>query len=505
MSAGRWVRCALGIAGFGLAGCMEYSAGDLAQSPQELDDEPAPALIRIDVLPSQALDADGEFRVLSRTFGPREILGETDLGTLQLSGPVEIRGQVVGETVTPHASGGELPHVVEPVAAEVTIRRSGSVQQYVTRTDELGRFGSIIVPQDTYDLSIVPDDPAVPAYTQRLRVGQQPSFQDVFLDYGAAIWGRVVDAYGSPLTQVAVYVVDEDGVQSQPTYTDADGRYVLRVAPHGEYEVVAAGRASGREPQLTTPSVPVDDFGAEVDFVYENLSPVFRSGTVTDKHGAPLDDVIVRYTSEQLDGYADGTARLVVQTATFNGNFDVRLIAGTYQVELLPPTADNPADDRSPLLLTDQVLEGSPEVGPLVLAPFVEVGGIVHAAETPVPEARVSCQEEGFGQRTWSTYADADGLYSLQLPQVPVTCSVTPPGTRRLDLALTRTSFDAGAVGGFQNLTLVRGTRLTGKVETQGGGEPHAVVEVRTSAGQLLGSTLTEEDGYFELRVHLPY
>lgn len=486
--------------------CSEHAMSadndELADTAERDDD--AELTVRIDVLPTAQLDADGEFQVLPRTEGPFTLNGDLDAGTITLFRPAVLEGEVFGAFVTPFASGGQLPAVEQPVPARITLRKRNSVQSYVTSTDERGLFGTLLVPHDEYELLVVPDDPTVPMIVDHLLLGEQPPFQALYLDYGVPIWGRVTDAAGSPLVGVSVHARAHE-TRTADAVTDADGRYLLRVPADGSYDVVSTGRASGRDPSLTIAEVAVGEAGARVDFLYTDLSPIFRGGTVLTEDNRPLSGVRIRFVSKLLDGYPEGGARVAVETITpADGNFDVRLIAGTYQVEFWPPAGEAPASDQSPLLLAEYVVEGGTDIGPVVLPSFIPtVGFVIDPWDETVAHARVTCREDGFGRREWSTYTDEGGLYELLLPQTPMTCALTPPGDRRLDLAVTRIPVDPREDGSSE-LRFQRGVRITGVVEGPEQSEQSAVVEVRDGAGLLLGSTLTGPEGEFELRVATP-
>lgn len=491
-----------------LAGCAEYAVrDDVARSGAWLDAsttiEQRSSEIRIDVLPSQLLDEDGAFRVLPVTVGPFAVSGDLDVGAIDLPAPVTVQGLVTADYVTPYAMGATLPTVQAPVdGAAVRIRQDGSVQSYLVNTDEDGRFAALVVPDALYEIAIVPQDPQVPFVLDELRVGQSPPVQDLHLDYGAAIWGQVLHE-SQPMSEVEVYARTEDGIRGASTLTAEDGTYVLRVPPFGSYEVVAEG--SSTQPLLTRPGVAIDAIGVAVNFEYTDLSGVFRFGRVVGSDGTPLSDVTVRFESTSLEGYPNDDAVLAAQADTNSeGVFYVRLIAGTYEATLLP-SGDDPGANWTPQNLDIQIIEGGLEdLGEIALPPFVPVSGTVRDLGGGVAGARISCREVGFEQREWNTYADEAGTYALILPQVPMDCTVTPPGERRFDLAMTRTRIEPGQREGF-DLPLLTGARVAGTVALERTAEPYAIVEVRDASGELLGSALTEEDsGAFELRVVLP-
>src|SRR5690606_37766715 len=132
---------------------------------------------------------------------------------------------------------------------------------------------------------------------------------------------------------VEVYAYSPLGVRGASTFTDAQGRYRLYVEPGASYEIVAVGQRSTRQPHLRSPVTPVGPDGAEIDFVYRDLSPVYRSVTVLGSGGKALTGVRVRFTSKSLDAYTGQNAQFVSEATTVAGHCDVRLVAGIYQVE----------------------------------------------------------------------------------------------------------------------------------------------------------------------------
>lgn len=487
-----------------LAGC----SADGAYAPTDNSDtgfhwDPhGPDRARVDIIPSMSLDGSGRIRALPQTLGIIDLPGGGQLGTIDLRSPLTLTGRLLVEQVTPVASGATLPTVKLPFMGEVRVVQPDSVQRHFTRTDEDGSFAMPVVPDAMYDLVLVPDDPMVPLVVRPLGLGPQPPHLDLELPVGVPVWGRITGPAGLPMEGVEIYVNSPGSLRSASTHTDAQGRYLLYVQP-GSYEFVSLGQPAGRQPQLRSPVTIVGSDGAKVDFAYPDLAPMFRSVAVVSEKGQPLDGVRVRFTSKSLDAYAGQNAQLIAEATTFGGHCDLRLINGVYQVEVLPPRADLPSRDHTPVLVSELDLETTPEIPAIVLPRFVEVEGVVLSTwGERLAGAQVHCSEYGFEKRAWTTHTDIDGNWSLWLPQVPVECAVTPPGTHQRDFALTRTHFDPAAVDEEPVvLPLVPGTVVDGVVRTGGRPEPHALVEVRGPDGRLLGSTLTEADGYFSMRV----
>lgn len=498
------MRSAAALALIALAGCSTdgMDQDDAVETGFTFDPH-GPDRARIDVIPSVALDGRGGFRALPQTLGIIDLPDGGRLGTVDLLAPRTFRGRILTEQVAPVASGATLPSVQVPLVGEVRIVQPDSVQRYVTRTDDEGAFTAVVVPDDLYDLVLVPDDPTLPFVVRPLGIGPQPPILELDLARGVPVWGQITDPAGRPMEEVEVYAYSPLGVRGASTFTDAQGRYVLYVEPGASYEIVAAGQRSGRQPHLRSPVTPVGEDGAEIDFLYRDLAPVYRSVTVLGSGGKALSGVRVRFTSKTLDGYTGQNAQFVSEATTVGGHCDVRLVAGVYQVEVLPPVAEDPKRDHTPVLLPEVALDDAPEIPDIVLEPLVPIqGAVLSTYGEHVPGAHVTCAEYGFAGREWSAHADHFGEFSLYLPQAPVVCSVTPPGTHQQDFALTRTHLHpSDVVGEVVVLPLVPGAVVDGTIRTGGRPEAYAVVEVRGPDGELLGSALTDEAGWFSMRV----
>lgn len=448
---------------------------------------------RIDVAPSGP--TDGTAALLGASlFVPTD--DAQDL-TLRVRRPVSVRGTVTAFVPSPTLA--TVPGVIAPVDAEVSLRLPGTVQSRFGRTDEAGSFDMSVVPDATYELVVRPATPEVPFSAEAIDVVRDVDL-DLFFDLGRAVWGQVVDARGAPLAGVTVAAVNASGVGGHPDLTDADGRFLVRVLP-GTYVLVAAGRASGRDPVVQSPLFAVGEDNVRQDIVYGPLELVTVGGRLTAA-GAAVRDARVRFTAEQLDGYAESATHAVEAVANSSGAFDTRLVPGTYAIEVLP-AADAPV---SPLLMPGVRVDADLDLGAVALAPHLTVSARAReAGGGGLAGTSIRCTELVGEERTFATVADPTGAWSLALPQVEVECAGAPPGDRP-DLALERVAWTPGA-DPTPNLVLGRGVPVNGRVLV-GSSSPEplafALVQVRDGKGSVWGSAITDGDGGFSVRVAWP-
>lgn len=499
----------------GLVGLLTAcSAGSRSSEVRATVNDPFPPAeeqdvgLRIDVLPSDLRLPDAEatgFRVLpqtSRPLGLRALAGATvDVGAIDLRVPQLQTGAVTGFRFNPQIVA--LPGSDTPVVGTVTMRQPGTLQSYAARTDDAGAFALWLVPQEVYRFEIVPDDPLLPAWSTTLPVGARTVDQQVDLGAGVPVFGRVTTGRGA-LVGARVHVVDAEGLVSASAVTDVYGLYQVRVSP-GTWTVVTEGRERGEDPTLTTAPVTVGDAGAEVDLAYPTvLSQVLVEGRVSSEGGARVPGALVRLTSEALEGFEGLDARWTADVPTAdNGTFLARAVPGRYTVEILPPAVDEGPDYTPVRFEGVQLTQNSTDLGEVALARLIPVDGrVVDPFEDRVPNAIVSCAERGFDGRGWSTYTEDGGRFSLELPAVPLDCTVEPPGDRP-DLAPMRVSLDP-AQQPTPRLQLSGGQLVEGVVRFEGEPEPFALVEVRDLDDALLGVGFTDEEtGRFSVRVDL--
>lgn len=495
-----------------LLGCSraidEVDGYDLAEPNDQGSDAPAGEL-RFDVIPPDTLrdanvaeDADGFVRAgaLPQSF---RVSPEGQNITLRLEPAADIFGTLTAYQVTP-TTLADLPGSTVPVAgAAVSFRHEGSLESANVVTDEHGDFALRLPPGSGFSAVFLPEDGRLPFLATTLDIPAEGlSDLTVDLDVGASIWGAVTSD-GKPVPGVAVHA-ERDGVRGGVVRTDAQGWYNLRVQPGAGYTIVADGREGGLDPSLRSEEIAVDENGLTVPFTYAPFTQTAFHGRIVDPSGNGLANAVAILTSSVLADYREGASYTATVETSDNGNFTTLLVPGTYTMEVLPPSGSELSSARSTDLVVGSDLF---ELGTLELPGLHAVSGFVADPNgNPVPGAVVTAEEVGFEGRSWSAVTGSDGSYTIRLPQNPIDWTLTPPSDRS-DIALTR-------IGGDQAdpttpvLPFESGVVVSGRVAfaADDGDRPVglAVVEARDNLGRRWGLALTDADGAFSMRVHVP-
>jgi len=179
------------------------------------------------------------------------------------------------------------------------------------------------------------------------------------------------------------------------------------------------------------------------------------------------------------------------------GLFDARVVPGRYQVQVILPRGNQ---HYTPVNLGAIDISSSVDLGDVRLSATTVTGGVVVDPDgVTVAQALVQVQEVGFANRSWTAVSDELGSWSLNLPDVPLEYTITPPSSRD-DLALT---VETGA--NLNELTLSEGFELSGSATWAGlaGDQPVGLASVNVSAAaeKLWAVGLTDRDGRFRLRI----
>lgn len=496
----------------GLVGCSNDSMtadipsgtdNQLVNETAQMDGDPAdaPAYLRLDVTPPSGLLSLDGLSYLPQTW---LINGVGGVENLALSPPVVFSGVVHGYAVAPYRSS-DLPGSDGAIGgALVSVRRGGSLQSAndVTSDDPAtaGAFRIVAVPDSDYIASFVPADPDVPFRSGPLDLSSRTDL-DVDLGYGTAVWGTVYDDVGEPLRGAYVRAVAADGIAGAAAITDADGSWLLRVEP-GTWTIRCDGRAGGRDPVLTSGVVDVPDEGLDLHFAYPSLAPRSIGGRVVDDNGHGVPSVRVRFAATGLDGYPASTTYDVEVLTNSDGNYDARLLPGTYAADVVP---DRTVALSALSLGEVDVAAAFEDLGTTVLPSFVSVGGtVVDPTGLPVANAVVAFQEDGFSGRSWTATTGASGEFALAAPHGPLIASIAPP-PERAELALTRARLELSATVA-PVLAFQQGTQISGVVTAPGSSGaiapvPFAIVEVLDDDGLQWGVALTDAQGAYAVRV----
>jgi len=489
------------------AACGSAKGGADAATADDVAPEAADEVggLVLHVVPTEVpVSADAATTVLAQSVSVDQTLtvggGDRDLGTVRLVDPVVVGGSVTGLPAPTTVPVAALPGAEEPVPVpgEVRILHDSSVQSYRTPLDAAGRFDTRVIPEADYQMAVVPDDPSLPLAFFDLSATEDLLELSFDIGAGVPVYGFVTSE-GEPVAEAEV-VVEQQGVETASVFTDARGFYELRAAA-ADATVRCLGRDPTVDPMLEISDVPVPPEGLRRDFAYEVSERVLVEARLQDVDGSALaDDVEVRFTARSLDGLETQKASFVTSDVTGQLVL-VRLPPGVYDVEVLPP-AEGAGASYTPTRIEDVVVEDDTDLGTLVLEPTWLVRGTVSdPRQQLIASVAVACREDDFGRRSWSTVTDAEGAFELDLPQVSVTCSLTPP-VEFTSVALTRRRFDPrdNIAPSFQ---LAAGQTVSGRVARDGEGEPLVVVELRDRDELLLGSALTDDEGAWTMQVDL--
>lgn len=523
-SSGRlWRLCGLLLL---LGGCTELALSadeasgaldseDLGAGGEDLFQVP----VRLDVQPLSAPDVRGR-PLLPQTFwleAPEAWTGRT----FTMRPTVRVTGTVTGFAANPYGgvsmAGPTVPGSDNvPVIAQVELYQAGSVAGDQAVTDEDGFFELLVPAGADYRLVVRPTAPAalpMLVYDGLTLTGDvdlsTPSdavpvalSNALYLDYGDPVVGRVLDGAGEPVA-ATVRLIDLGSGEAGPSVeTDAQGYYFLRAQPGSHYLQVSGDGVvptTGKEIRFEA-----DVGGVQLDFNLGALEPVFVSGTIRSPSGEVLDDALVRLTSRLLSG-AEGV--LVVEDETnSSGEFTVQALPGEWTVEIIPPNEAFSAS--SPLEFDQAIGEGDQDLGTIALPPKVALERrVLDVFSEVAPGVVLTFYQQGFNGATYNTQTDSEGLFSLDLPDVPLTAYLTP--TASPASAITRRVILQPSLDSTTTWALSDGAEISGSVVVQGLPEAEAgsyVIEARDEAGLLLGSLLTskiEDATRFALRVDL--
>ncbi len=499
----RWTTLALVAAS--LTGCADYQLTNARyeryDGVQPTDDWESSATLRLDVHPDQI---DAEQPLLSQSFWVPLHDGNLTSSPLdlRLSKSVLVSGYVSAYQVSPW-SGADLPGQDVAVRAEVSLHLKDSAQSTVVSTDPGdGWFETRVVPDEGYTLAVSPDSPEVPAALLEVDALDDLDL-DLDLGQGTPLYGRVTLDDGSPMVGARVYATSGP-VQTAASLTDQEGWYLLRVQDNLDWSLVCTGRDDGRDPTLTTDTLAVSGDHLRHDLTYGPLDKVVISGRVLDASGLPAKQARVRLVAESLDGFPEGTQHEPDGSTGSNGNFDILVVPGTWTLEILPEESElaTSSSSRSPVALEALEVDEAVDLGRIDLPAYTSLSGIVTDPDgVPVAGAGLHLTEVGFNSRSWASYTEDDGTFTVEVPQVDLMITLTPPPDRANVLATTRLSLNPSEVT-EPELRIEQGQRLRGIVRApEGEALPYALIEVHSDADALLAVTVTDGEGRFDVGV----
>lgn len=303
--------------------------------------------------------------------------------------------------------------------------------------------------------------------------------------------GQVLDTEGTPITDVDVTLVDDDG-SGVVAITDASGAFDFAVVPAGDY-TLEADTPDGYSPRgVPEPfSIPENSEVAVtgLDFTFAELSSI--SGAVTDD-GDPLPGALI-----DVDGPDGGSTT----TTGADGSYILTdLEPGIYEISTAVPAGSIPVGETT--IEIDIRDDGTNVTGvdfafaPEVVDELSSISGVITDGGGPLDGAVVEADGPG-GESTAIT--DADGNFSLtDLEPGTYEISATAPadsyplGDSTIEIEIPDDGADVTGV----DFDFARFGSISGRVADPDGSPLAAVpVDISGPAGPL--SFATAIDGTF--------
>ncbi|MED5369911.1 MAG: carboxypeptidase-like regulatory domain-containing protein [Myxococcota bacterium] len=478
-----------------LLGCMSMENSLAESDAGGAEFEPRDYLVRLDVWPSSSDES------LPQSFF--DVSFDSDSAwstTLQLGVPVTVSGQLTGFQANPTAIS--VPGQDGAVEGFFQALVPGTPMGRVVQTDERGAFSAQVVPSEGYTVALIPSTPSLLPF---LVTGGEDLFTDqdfsTYLDFGLPVWGSVTlpaseDTGGlSGLDQGVVRLTHSASGISGPERPVEDGFYMLRAYP-GDYLLELYDPDDPDFP-LIQRAITVgaeDASGLQEDFELPEIAQVVAQGEVRDADSRPYSGVEVRFTSLSLEGLPEGS-HTVETTTNGSGLYIARLLPGSYLVEYLPPYGD----DASSAEVVDVQVSGTSTLPTQTLEPLTLVEATVSTENGLAPGTLVRAQEVGFDQRVYETTSGPDGSFLLPVSDGQLEWTFTPDlGTQA---ATTFKAMTAQEMIEAEQVLLDAGVQLSGVVLLEGEPVPYSVVDVRDAEDKLWAQTVTDDEGWFQVRV----
>jgi len=472
----------------------EFDDGTNDEEMDTGDATDAVSQLRLDVYPSNyADDLENQSQYLDDGSSWSSV-------SIELDETITISGQVTGFDASPYIDIAVPGDEAEPIAATVRAEIPGFITGAAVETDEEGFWELTIPAADDYLFSVVASDTNLPMYVLPNTTFVDGEVVNPVLDYGLPIYGLVLQSDGSTLGEDAwVRLVDpETGVSGPAVPVEDSGHYMLR-ATEGSWLVQLEGEDHRYVPTRTE-TVSVTEGEGEgatrLDFDMGQLAPTRVYGEIFDATGESAPYMPLRFTALDI---GDVPGELVIERETTrDGEIDVLLLPGTWQLEVLP--SYDPDGKSSPLLTTFE-LTGATTLPDITLPGRVELNiRVVDQLDSPQSGVAVAAQERDFNGDVYATVTDHNGEARLSVPDVALDVRLTPP---EANLAITHFGLSDPAAHADTTVfwDLAQGELIEGVLRTDDDAVQYAVVQLIDGYDELLGTTVTDEDGRFQARV----
>jgi len=489
------VAALLSLLALSASGCAEYgmSKNELdsgAQAPRE--DDSVSGYLRVDVYPSdQNPDLLPETHILD---------GDWEGLSLTMSTPVTFEGQVWGYDATPYFDIS-VPGSAIPIESMVSVFQQGTIMSASahTETDSDGAFQLHLPKSNDYTLTVVPVEPTqLPLLVEHgVTIRADVSGELIELDYGAPIYGHIDNSSGLPLSTLDVELWLRDpttGATGPSVVPDDDGYFQLRALPGQTYQVVMAGAAGELVPTTSQDVLVESDEGAEVDFQIGVIQGVGVSGqALTVSANSAVGGATVRFVSLELFDFPGG--ELVIDDITNSlGEYRVVLLPGRYRAEVIAPASLELSPVQATLTVTEQ---GDGDDFDVQLPGLYAIESQILGPDGQALEGvTVVATERGFEGFTYTATSDSGGYFMLEVPTVKLQFVLKPPEGE------ASVTYIETPVEEFPSIIMLElGDEISGGIQHDDQPVAFALVEVRDSEDQLYATTLTDEDGEFQVRV----
>lgn len=259
------------------------------------------------------------------------------------------------------------------------------------QTDGAGQFALLGVPPGVFELVVQRAGfTTVRTSFKKLSTVEDDAGMEIGLTRAAVVEGVVREATGRPVADAEIYATQPGhprSLESISTKSGADGTFFLEPIPMRPQQIVAVHPALGIAAVVIA---PVPDEANEVEIVFRSVGTI--RGRVMGPEG-PIEGALVRQRLQWIDGGAVGArAEALPRGVSTDGTGNFTLGAAGDSGVVLSVSA-------SGFVSRDEIIESVPRDGiataEILLTPALSFGGVVLAAGSPVPRARVSILADG--------------------------------------------------------------------------------------------------------------